>query len=115
MSAALLPVEGLGAPVCVRQAENRKQNLRTFSVGKAEMEAEKFLDYYKRRIASLPKPEKSAALYLESLKDEDRAVFATILPLSAAIKNRNSIADFRELIEEAKAYTIKQIDKVLAE
>jgi len=115
MEAALFPAEGLGAPIRLRQAENRKQNFKTFSVGKAATQAEDFLLFYKNKIASLPKPEKTAALYLESLKDEERAVFATILPLAAAIKNRDSIAGFRELIEEAKAYTIKQIDKVLAE
>ena len=115
MEAALIPAQGLGAPICVRQVENRKQNRKAFSFGKAAMKAEKFLEYYKGRIVSLPKPEKSAALFLESLKSEERAVFATILPLAAAIKNRNSIGDYRELIEEAKAYTIKQIDKVLAE
>jgi len=115
MEAALFPAEGLGAPIRVRQAEGRKPNKKSFSSGKAAMEADKFLEHYKSRIASLPKPEKSAALFLESLKDEDRAVFATILPLAASIKNRNSIGDYRELIEEAKAYTIRQIDKVLAD
>jgi len=115
MEAALFPAEGLGAPIRVRQAEGRKPNHKSFSSCKAAMEAQKFLEYYKSRIVSLPKPEKSAALYVESLKDEDRAVFATILPLAASIKNRNSIGDYRELIEEAKAHTIKQIDKVLAE
>jgi hypothetical protein len=115
MDAALFPAEGLGAPISVRQAEGRKPNHKSFIAGKAAMEADKFLEYYKSRIASLPMPEKSAALYLESLKDEDRAVFATILPLAASIKNRNSIGDYRELIEEAKAYTVKQIDKILAE
>jgi len=115
MEAALFPVKGLGAPICVRQAEDRKHNFKTFSVGKAATRAEDFLLFYKNKIASLPKPEKNAALYLESLKDEDRAVFATILPLACFIKNRNSISDFRELIEEAKSYTTTQIDKVLAE
>ena len=115
MEAELFPVEGLGAPICAKQAESRKQNLRTFSYGKAATQAEDFLLFYKNKIASLPKPEKSAALYLELLSDEEKAVFTTILPLAAAIKNRNSISGFRELIEEAKAYTIKQIDKTLAD
>jgi len=113
MDAALSPVKGLGAPIRVRQVEGRKQNRKTFTAGKAVTEAEKFLLVYKNKIASLPGAEKNAVLHLESLDDEERAVFATILPLAAAIKHRNSIADYRELIEEAKAYTIKQIDKVL--
>jgi len=113
MEAALFPAKGLGAPICVRQAESRKQNLKTFTTGKAATQAEDFLLFYRNEIACLPKPEKSAALYLESLDDEERTVFATILPLACFIKNRYSIADYIELIEEAKAYTIKQIDKML--
>jgi hypothetical protein len=115
MEAALFPAEGLGAPIRVGQIEDHKPNHKSFIIGKAAMEAQKFLEYYKSRIASLPKPEKSAALYLELLRDEDRAVFATILPLAASIKNRNSKGDYKELIEKAKAYTIKQIDRILAE
>jgi hypothetical protein len=115
MEAALFPAKGLGAPICVKQAENRMQNHKTFSSSKAATQAEDFLLLYKNKIAGLPKPEKSIALYLESLDDEERAVFATILPLACFIKNRNHIGDYRELIEEAKAYTITQIDKVLAD
>jgi hypothetical protein len=115
METAFFPVKGLGAPICVRQVKNRKKNHKSFSFGKAAMEAEKFLEYYKSRIISLPKPENNAALYLESLKNEERIVLSTMLPLAAAIKNRNSIGDYRELIEEAKSYSIKQIDRILAE
>ena len=115
MEAVLFPAKGLGAPITVRQAESRKQNQKTFTSGKAATQAEKFLEHYKSRVVSLPKPEKSAALYLESLDDEERAVFATILPLACFIKNRNPALGFAELIEAAKAYTIKQIDKILAD
>jgi hypothetical protein len=113
LEAALFPAEGLGAPICVRQAQKRKQNPGTFFPDRAAMKAENFLLSYKNEIESLPKPEKNAALYLESLNGKEKAVFATILPLAAAIKNRNSIVGFRELIEEAKANTITQIDKAL--
>jgi hypothetical protein len=115
MKAALMPAKGLGAPICVKQAQNLKQSTGTFSFGKAAMEAEDFLLFYKNEVESLPKPEKNAALYLGSLSDRQRSVFATILPLASHIKNRNSTAGFRELIEEAKAYTVKQIDNYLAE
>jgi hypothetical protein len=79
------------------------------------MRTEEFLLLYKNGIVSLPKPEKNASLYLESLNEKERVVLATILPLAAAIKKRNSLFEFRELIEEAKAYSVKQIDGVLAE
>jgi len=115
MEAAILPVKGLGAPIRVRQLENRKYRHGIFSYGDAATQAEDFLSRYKNGIASLPKPEKNAALYLCSLSDEQRSVFTTILPLASALKHRNSISDFRELIEETKEYTTTQIDKVLAE
>ena len=86
-----------------------------FPFEKTVMQAKDFLLFYKNGIASLPKPEKNTALYLGSLNDQEKSVFTTILPLAAAIRNRNSTIGFTELIEEVKAYTIKQIDKVLAE
>jgi hypothetical protein len=115
MEAAIIPAKGLGAPIRVKQVETWNQKHGRFSFGEAATQAEDFLLFYKNGLSSLPKPEKNAVLYLGSLSDKERAVFATILPLAASIKNRNSIADFRELIEETKAYTIKQIEKVLTE
>jgi len=114
MDAALMPAKGLGAPIRVRQVDNRKNKNRIFYFDKPATQAEDFLLQYKNKIASLSKPEKNAALYLVSLSDEQRSVFATILPLAAALKHRNSTFDFREAIEKTKSYTIKQIEKVLA-
>ena len=115
MEAAILPEKGLGASIRVKHIENLKNKYGIISFSKAATQAEDFLLHYKSGIANLPMPEKNAALYLGSLNDEQKSIFATILPLAAALKHRNSIADYRELIEETKAYTIKQIDKVLAE
>jgi len=113
MEAALMPSKGLGASIHVKQFENLKYRHGLFTYSEAATQAEDFLSRYKNGITSLPKPEKNAALYLGSLSNEQRQVFTTILPLAAALKHRNSIADYRELIEETKAYTIKQINKVL--
>jgi hypothetical protein len=113
MEAALIPANGLGAPIRVRQVKDRKNKHGIFSFDKPATQADDFLSRYKNLIASLPKPEKSATLYLGSLNDKERAVFSTILPLAASLKHRHSTFGFAELIEEAKAYSIKQIDGVL--
>ena len=76
------------------------------------MDAGEFLNQYQNDIRKLPEPGSGAADYLSSMKAEAQAVFTTILPTAAAIKRRQPQGSFRELFEEAKAYCLKEIDKV---
>ena len=113
MEAALIPVEGQGAPINVRQAGNLRKNPKTFSYGRAMMKAEDFLRFYREGITSLPDPGKNVADYLAMLSNGQRVVITTLLPTIAAIKKRESAADFRELIEETRAFCLAEIDTVL--
>jgi hypothetical protein len=113
MEAALIPVEGLGAPIYVRQGENRGQNLKAFSYGKPMMKAEDFLRLYRDEIARLPGPGKNLGAYLASLSGEQGIVLTTLLPTAAAIKKRKNAASFQELIEETRAFCLEEIDTVL--
>ena len=113
MDAVLIPVNSMGAPMNLRQGDNsRQRDLRIFSSGKPAMDAHEFLCFYRNGIASLNEPGKNAAEYLSSLKGEAQAVFATILPTAASLKQRHPHADFRELFEEARAHCLKAIDKM---
>ena len=114
MEAALIPVDGLGAPIRLKQGKNlRQRGLKIFSSGKAAMASGDFLRLYRNEIAALSVPGKNTAEYLASLKNEAQAVFATILPATAALKKRQPQADFRELFEETRAYCLKEIDSLL--
>jgi hypothetical protein len=113
MEAALIPVEGLGAPISVRQGENQLRNTKTFSNGKTMMKAEDFLRFYREGIASLPEPGKNSAGYLALLSDGQRIVFTTLLPAAAAIKKLKGAAGFREVFEETRVFCLGEIDTVL--
>ena len=114
MEARLLPVEGQGAPILFRQSDKRRQrSLKMFSSGKPAMSSMEFLRLYRNEIAGSNTPTKNAAEYLASLKGEAQAVFATILPTAAAIKQRHPQAGFRELFEETRAYCLREIDSVI--
>ena len=144
MEAVIIPVEGLGAPIKIRrrspgssggtsagaysgnsasgayagasgQSGNMPRNLRIFSFGKATMDAGEFLDHYRNRIAGLPLPGKNTADYLALLKDEDQAVFTTMLPAAAALRRRLPPGDFRELLIETQKFCVNQIDRVLTQ
>jgi hypothetical protein len=111
MEAAIIPIQGLGAPIQIAQGKSRCQGQKIFFYHRATMEAEKFLSFYRTEIAGLPKAGKKAANYLASLKDRERSVFTTMLPIAAALKQRHTTENFIELIEETKAYCLKEIDK----
>jgi hypothetical protein len=114
MGTKIIPVEGFGAKINIPPAYSGKHNnQKIFSYGKVAMKAEEFLCRYRKEIAALRKPEKNAADYLVSLNDEERTVFATLLPAAAALKQICATENFIELIEETKAYCIKEIDKIL--
>jgi uncharacterized Rossmann fold enzyme len=113
MEAALNPVEGLGAPISVRQGENQRRDTKAFSCGKSIMKAEDFLRFYREGIANLPEPEKNSGSYLALLSDGQRMVLTTLLPAAAAIKKRRSAVDFREVFEETRAFCLAEIDTIL--
>ena len=116
LEAELIPVNSLGAPLYLRQAGGKRQrSLKMFSSGKTAMESGEFLRLYRNEIAALNEPGKNTAEYLASLKGEAQAVFATILPTAAAIKQRHPQADFRELFEQARTYCLGKIDSLLGE
>ncbi|MCL2233059.1 MAG: DUF115 domain-containing protein, partial [Treponema sp.] len=111
MHAALVPVDGLGAPIRpVRNKSIQPPGLKVFSSGKPAMGAGEFLCLYRSEIAALSGPGKNAAEYAASLKGGAQAVFSTLLPAAAAIKQRRPQAGFRELFEETRKYCLGKID-----
>ena len=116
LEAALIPVDGLGARISsARKAPPQRRALKIFSSGKPAMESAEFLRLYRNEIAALREPGKNAAEYLATLKGEAQAVFSTILPVIAAIKQRHPQEDFRELFALTRAHCLGEIDSVIRE
>jgi hypothetical protein len=109
MKSEIIPVRGMGAPVSIA-AKNRSyamnRDLSIFSQGPARIGAEKFLALYKQGIKALPHIGKD-------LSDEEHTVLTTLLPAAAAFKRRMPLLKPCELIEETKAWCIKEIDSAL--
>jgi len=123
METSIIPVDGLGAPIAIRNRDAktgedrfkpRQKNLKLFSSGKPLVDAEEFLRQYRNEILMLPKPGINAVDYLKSLKTNGQSVFTTILPAAAAIKRRSNIGNFRDLLEETKIYCLEEINTVLS-
>ncbi|MCL2374186.1 MAG: DUF115 domain-containing protein [Treponema sp.] len=114
MEAGIIPAASLGAPVTLAPRGNaRRRELKIFSSGKPAMGSAEFLRFYRDEIAALGEPGRNAAQYFASLKGEALAVFATILPAAAAIKQRRPQADFRELFTETREHCLSEISLLL--
>jgi len=111
MDAVIIPQPGFGAPMNVKKSisiNTRDSSRNKFERhSKPSMTAKKFLEFYRDKIANLPKPGKNAAEYLASLREEDRALLATILPAAAALKQGS--LNFAETLEATKAYCVSRI------
>jgi hypothetical protein len=77
------------------------------------MKAEKFLAVYKQGIKALPRIEKNLSVFLQDINDEEHAILTTLLPAAAAFKRRIPFLKPDELLEETKAWCLKEIDSTL--
>ena len=133
MEADLIPVEGRGAPIIIRKAKNSfiekagKVSLealnKTHHTNKKPLNPADFLLGYRNNVYRLPVPGKNAVEYLSLLKEEELALFTSLLPLAAALKHRYKAsggtgsreAAFGELMEITKDHCIKEIDRILTQ
>jgi hypothetical protein len=119
LEAELIPQEGQGprlaAGLSLAAGPKPREHLRLFSPGAPKMKARDFLAHYRERIASLPAFQKDVSRYLRNLNAENYAVLTTLLPAAAALKRRNPRMEAAELLEADRAYSLKEIDRVLSE
>ena len=122
LKAALIPIEGMGASINLRQDRRRKTGTQNASppkaagnTEKAPLKPEEFLSGYRNDIKNLPDPGKNSSRDLSLLGGENLDVFISLLPTAAALKHRHHGADFRELLEETKKFCLREIDTVLTQ
>ncbi|MCL2480063.1 MAG: hypothetical protein FWF22_11195, partial [Treponema sp.] len=114
MEAELLPQQGIGAPIMAPVRPKKpepKHQFSLFTSGRCQLRAEEFLGLYRDNIGRLPFMKNTAAF--QTLRENEKQIFTTILPAAAAIKRRNPGLTSIELIEETKKYCLKEIEKVL--
>jgi hypothetical protein len=114
MEIPVIPVPGRGAPMVIPQHPGRRSARipRIFAPGKKQKSAAAFLEEYGEGIKKLPPPGKNIHAHLNSLNGEERAIFATLLPLAAAIKQRESGLTPGEILEAARNHCITEINRV---
>jgi hypothetical protein len=116
MSARVLPVPGMGAPIQIRESPKQPADSRIvklFAPGKARMRADAFLEQYRNDIAAL-KPPLLIGGYLQSLSPGDRQIFITLLPQAAAVKRRQPELGAAEIIEAVKKSCVEQIERIIS-
>jgi hypothetical protein len=116
MNPEIIPARGMGAPISIT-AKNRtyamNRALSIFSRGPVRMKAEKFLAQYKEEIKALPRAGKNLSAFIQDLEDEEHTILTTLLPAAAAFKRRMPLLKPYELLEETKAWCLKEIDSAL--
>jgi hypothetical protein len=84
-----------------------------FTPGKALMDAGIFLEQYRDDIEKLPVFDSVGTTYLKNLSVDQKRVFITLLPQTAAMRHRHTGLSSSEVIEVVKRYSIQEIEKVL--
>ncbi|MDR1443863.1 MAG: DUF115 domain-containing protein [Treponema sp.] len=111
MRARLIPADGLGAPIVCRPRRDGESPAAAPCRTAAVPPVREFLAAYREKIRALPPPAGTAAgLYLAGLGDEGRRILSTLLPLAAALRQKEPGTD---LIERTRSYSIAAIDRVL--
>ena len=107
-------VQGIGVPL-----ENCEKNSGCLSgcdlqgieyANNGTVSAKQFLEQYAKDILNLPL---STGGFMQNLSITERQVFITLLPLAAAIKQRNPALNQYELFEALKRHCINAINRVL--
>jgi hypothetical protein len=78
------------------------------------MSSAEFLEQYRAAITALPLPGAASGIYAHTLGPGEGDILTTLLPLAAALHRRQPELRTRELIAEAQAASVGQIDRVLA-
>ena len=113
MEAEVSMAPGLGLPPLVhgkKTSRARREDERGFTPARPTTGAADFLETYRRDVEALPP---LPPLGGDALDAEARRIFATLLPLMAALKRRRPQSPSPELFEEAKRHCVDQIDRVL--
>jgi len=104
--------QGLGAPIKLNCARKNAEVQSPINKDKkTTISGTVFLEQYRDDIAALPEADGNDN-YIEKLNSKEKQIFTTLLPYAAAIKRNNQL-ELKDLIEEVKRRSIKEIDAQL--
>jgi len=114
MSASVSCAQGAGVPLNLQKKKScAAAGVSPFSIARgAEKSALDFLEQYRDGIASLPEACEGEN-YMKKTNAAQRLIFTTLLPYAAAVKKREPLLKFTELIKETKRRCIEEITKLL--
>jgi hypothetical protein len=113
MDADIKCAKGLGAPINLSYAHKKTGTQKiAFNENKTNISGIDFLEQYRNNIAALPEAAGNDN-YLEKLNQKEKQIFTTLLPFAAAIKKRNTELKLKDLINEVKYLSVKEIDAQL--
>jgi hypothetical protein len=116
MSAEVSAAQGRGIPLIIDKKPSsppsvtRNRVFSLFAPGKMLMDANRFLEQYRRGIEALPLFNHETYRGLET---DQRRVFITLLPQAAAFRHRHPELSIPDLVEEVKRYCVDEIGKVV--
>jgi hypothetical protein len=113
MNADIKCAHGFGAPISLTCThKNAGTQITDNKEKKTNINGVDFLEQYRNDITALPEANGNDN-YLRRLNEKEKLIFTTLLPYAAAIKKRNTEIELKDLIEEVKRRSIKEIDAQL--
>ncbi|GMO29252.1 MAG: hypothetical protein Pg6A_17350 [Termitinemataceae bacterium] len=112
--AQIIHIAGQGAPVNIPlkpKTISLNNVTKVFFGGKTRTSAASFLCDYKAKIASLPLLKGSISEYIFMLGQDERLVWTTLIPVAAALKQREKINSANILVERIKSFCIAEIER----
>jgi hypothetical protein len=117
IEAEVSAAQGRGIPLLFdrkplsRPADTHGRVFSLFAPGKMVMDANQFLERYRRDIEALPVFSHETYRGLEL---DQRRVFITLMPQAAAFRHRHPELSIPDLVEAVKRYSVNEIEKVIA-
>ncbi|MDR2068622.1 MAG: hypothetical protein LBP71_02005, partial [Spirochaetaceae bacterium] len=110
-------VPGMGPPLALEKKYHTPPSaaglLHLFSSGPLTMSAQDFLVEYQKKICSLPSCRQGIPQFLEKLKEDERLILTTLLPIGAALKYRRPELRGEAVLEEVQAFCKAEISRIL--
>jgi hypothetical protein len=116
MEAEVSAAQGRGIPLLFDRKPSsppsvtRNRVFSLFAPGKMIMDANRFLEQYRRGIKALPvySPETFRGLDLD-----EKRIFITMMPIAAALRHRRPELSIPDLVEEVKRYCVNEINRLM--
>lgn len=117
LPARIIPVKGKGEPIHVPANPSISSSFtpRLLAAGIPSSSWQEFLTSYLHKTKALPDPSNPVISYLDSLSQDERNLWTTLLPITAVLRRRCSDNLFSpaELLIQSREWAVKKIEQHL--